>query len=54
MSAVEILSVSSDFDIFAHKPIQTPILDTVEMFYKPIAHVEQIDFEFLIPADCDS
>ena len=54
MSAAEELSVTSDFDIFAHKPIQSSILETVETVYKPIAPVEQSDFEFLIPADSDT
>jgi len=54
MSAAEIISVSIDFDIFAHKPIQTSILETVETVYKPIAPVEQSDLEFLIPADSDT
>jgi len=49
MSAAEILTVSSEFDIFAHKTIQTSILETVETVYKPIAPVEQSDLEFLIP-----
>ena len=53
MSAAEILSVSSDFDIFAHKPFPT-FLETVEMVYKLIAPVEQRDLEFLIPADSDT
>jgi hypothetical protein len=54
MSAAEILTVSSDFDIFAHKPIQTSILETVETVYKPIAPVEQSDLEIFIPADSDT
>jgi len=54
MSAAEILSVSSDFDIFAHKPIQTSILETVESVYKRISPVEQSEMEFLIPADSDT
>jgi hypothetical protein len=54
MSAAEILTVISDLDIFAHKPIQTSILETVETVYKPIAPVEQSDLEFLIPADSDT
>jgi len=54
MSAAEILSVSRDFDIFAHKPVQTSILESVETVYKPFAPVEQSDLEFLIPADSDT
>jgi hypothetical protein len=54
MSDAEILSVSSDFDIFAHKPIPTLFLETVEMVFKLIAPVEQRDLEFLISADSDT
>ena len=43
MSAAEILIVSSDFDIFAHKSIQTSILETFETVYKPITPEEQRD-----------
>jgi len=54
MSAANILTVSSEFDIFAHKPIQTSVLETIETVYKPIAPVEQSDLQFLIPADNDT
>ena len=43
------LFVSSEFDIFAHKPVQTAVLETIQTVYKPIASVEQSDLEFLIP-----
>ena len=43
------LFVSSDFDIFAHKPIQTSVLETIETIFKAVAPVEQSDLEFLIP-----
>jgi hypothetical protein len=43
--------VSSEFDIFAAKPVQESVLETTEVVYKPIASVEQSDLEFLIPAD---
>jgi len=48
------LSVSSEFDIFARKPIQTSVLETIETVYKPNAPVDQSDLEFLIPADNDT
>ena len=48
------LSVSSEFDIFASKPIQTSVLETTEVKYKPIASVDQSDLEFLIPGDNDT
>jgi len=53
MSTAEIVSISSEFDIFAHKPIQTSVLGTIETAYKPIAPVDQNDLDFLIPADKD-
>ena len=43
--------VSSEFDIFASKPIQESILVTLDVVYKPIASVDQSDLEFLFPAD---
>jgi len=48
------LSVSSEFDIFARKPVQTSVHETIETVYKPIAPVDQSDLEFLIPADNDT
>jgi hypothetical protein len=42
--------VTTEFDIFAHKPVQTAILET-NVHYKPIATVDQTDLEFSIPAD---
>jgi len=53
-AAAEIASVSSEFDIFAHRPIQTSVLGTIEAAYKPTAPVDQNDLEFLIPADNDT
>jgi len=43
--------VTTEFDIFAHKPVQTAILETNVVHNKPIARVDQSDLEFLIPAD---
>jgi hypothetical protein len=37
MLGAEIASVSSEFDIFVHRPIQTAVLRTVETVYKPLA-----------------
>jgi len=54
ISAAEIASVSSEFDIFAHKPVQTSVLGTIETAYKPIVPVEQNDLEFLIPSNKDN
>ena len=46
--------VISEFDIFARKPVQESILETLGVFYKPIASVDQSDLEFLIPADSET
>jgi len=43
--------VTTEFDIFAHKPVQTAILETNAVHYKPIATVDHNDLEFFIPAD---
>ena len=47
------MSVSSQFDIFAHKPVKTSVLETVETIFRTIASVDQSDLEFLIPAEND-
>ena len=52
--AAEALSVSSEFDIFAQKPIQTSVQETFEAIFKPIASMDQNDMEFLIPAEHDT
>jgi len=46
--------VGTEFDIFAPKPIQSGVDETIDMIYKPIATIHQSDLEFLIPADSDS
>jgi len=43
--------VSSKFDIFASKPVQESVHETVDVVYKPTASVDQSDLEFLISAD---
>ena len=40
MSAAEIASTSSEFDILAHKPVQTPVLGTIETAFKSITPVD--------------
>jgi len=50
-AAAKIASVISEFDIFAHRPVQTSVLVTIETAYIPIAPVEKNDLEFFIPAD---
>jgi len=54
MSAAEIASICSEFDIFVHKPVQTSVLGTFETAYKPIAPVNQNYLEFQIPAEKDN
>jgi len=54
MSAAEVASISSEFDIFEHKPVQTSLLGTIETAYKSIAPVKQNDLEFLIPGGKDN
>jgi hypothetical protein len=46
-------SVSSEFDIFVPRPVQTSVQETTEVIYKPIAPVDQSDLEFLVPSDND-
>ena len=43
--------VSSVFDVFASKPVQESVHETVYVVYKPIASVDQSNLEFLIPAE---
>ena len=51
MSAAEVVSISSEFDIFAHKLVQTSVLGTIDTAYKPIAPVDQNELKFLIHSD---
>jgi len=48
------VSVNSEFDLFASKPIQSAVADTTEVKHKPIESVDQSDQEFLIPSDDDT
>ena len=50
----DVTSISCEFDIFLHRPIQTAVLGIVETVYKPLAPVEQNYLEFLIPGDTDN
>ena len=54
MSAAEVASISNEFHIFAHKPVQTSVLGTIGTPYESIALVDLNDLEFLIPADKDN
>ncbi len=52
--AADVVSASTEFDIFATGPVQTSTFETVETTYKPIASLDQSFLEFLIPADHDT
>jgi len=54
MSDAEVVSVTSEFDIFMHRPIQTAVLGTVETVYKTLAPVEENDLEFVVRGDSDT
>src|SRR5215475_9735911 len=47
-------AVSSEFDIFTHRPVQASVLGTTRAAYKPLAPVSQGDLEFSIPASSDT
>ena len=47
------MSASTEFGIFATRPLQTSKLETLETSYKPITSLDQSDLEFLVPADQD-
>ena len=53
-TVAEALSVSSEFDMFAQKPVQTSVQEAIETIYRPIASVDQRDLETLIPAEHDT
>ena len=52
--AADVVSASSEFDIFATRLVQTSTLQTLETSYKPIAAHVQSDLEFIVPADQDT
>ena len=52
--AADVVSASTEFDIFPTRPVQTSTHETIETSYKPIASLDQSDLEFLIPADHDT
>ena len=52
--AADVVSASTEFDVFATRPVQTSTLETLETSYKPIATLDQSDLEFLVPADQDT
>ena len=54
MSQKDLAFVSSEFGIFACKPVQHAIQERNLVVHKPIASIDQSDLEFLIPADYDT
>jgi len=50
----DVVFVTSEFDIFEQKPIQTAILETHVVHHKPFATVDQNDLDFLIPGDTET
>jgi len=48
------VSLSSEFDIFAPRPIQASVVETTEVTSKPIAFAKRSDLDFLIPAGSDT
>jgi hypothetical protein len=49
--AAKALCVSSEFDIFADRPVQTSTFGTPGIAYKPITSFDQSVLEFVIPPD---
>jgi hypothetical protein len=49
MPQTELGFASSEFDVFARKPVQNAIVEAKEVVYNPIASVDQTDLKFLIP-----
>ena len=52
--AADVVSASTEFDVFGTRPVQISTLQTLETSYKPIAALDQSDLEFLVPADQDT
>jgi hypothetical protein len=46
-----VVCASSEFDIFADRPVQTSTVRTVEIGHKPTTVIDQRDLEFTIPKD---
>src|SRR5215469_16007776 len=47
-------AISSDFDIFAHRPVQASVIETTQVAIKTIAPVDQSDLEFVVPASSET
>jgi hypothetical protein len=48
-----VVCASSEFDVFADRPVQTSTEETVERTHNPTTGVDQRDIEFAIPGDAD-
>ena len=46
--------MNSAFHIFELRPVQSSILETIEVPYKPVAGVDPSDLEFYVPAEYDT
>jgi hypothetical protein len=53
-TSVHVSSISSEFDVFTTTPVESAVLGTTEITYKPIASVVQRYLEFFIPSDKDT
>lgn len=49
MTTAVFACTESAFDIFAQKPVQAAIIETIETLYKLMAKVDQSDLQFLVP-----
>ena len=50
----DVVSASTEFNIFSTRPVQISTLETTENLCKPIASLDQSDLEFLIPENHDT
>jgi intein-encoded DNA endonuclease-like protein len=46
-----VVCASSEFDVFADRPVQTSTVRTVEIVHNPNTGVDQRDIEFTLPGD---
>jgi hypothetical protein len=46
-----VVLASSEFDMFADRPVQTSPVPTTEIAHKPTTAIDQRDMEFTIPQD---
>jgi hypothetical protein len=46
-----VVCASSEFDVFADRPVQTSTVNTVDIGHKPTTAIDQRNIEFTIPVD---